>query len=68
MKKLLLLGLVGLTLMSCKKEECKCGTVTNFELEEIYFVHTIKNQCTGKEEKIKTTMSKLDIGEIVCDY
>ena len=51
MKNLLLILLISILLISCEKEDCSCGVITNDEiLENNCYSLTIRNDCSANKK------------------
>lgn len=52
MKKLFIIGMVGLVMSSCMKKQCNCGTITNDAITydsngNPCYSLTVRNSCSG---------------------
>jgi len=52
MKKLFIIGMVGLVMSSCMKKQCNCGTITDDQITidnngNSCYSLTVRNSCSG---------------------
>lgn len=50
MKNLLLVSMLVLGLISCKKDDCNCGIITDDDLTSRDYLLEVRNECTGNKE------------------
>lgn len=50
MKKVLLVFTIIASLLSCKKEECNCGTITRDGIDGDCYWLEIENNCSGNKK------------------
>jgi hypothetical protein len=55
MKKLILIAAIGLSLTSCIKKQCNCGTITNDQITydsngNACYSLTVRNSCSGNSK------------------